>query len=108
MFRKRKIESRLIEMAGKFLTQEYKPGVLVTITKAELSDDTNDGMLFFTVLPEKEEAEVLKYLQKKENEKEFRKFLKEKSGLGMLPRLSFKIDFGEKNRQRIDELISKE
>jgi ribosome-binding factor A len=36
----------------------------------------------------------------------FKKFVREKSRIGRVPILSFALDMGEKNRQKIDFLLS--
>ena len=67
-----------------------------------MSPDLKNVTVFFSVLPESAEATVLNFA--KRNRSEFREFLKEHTGLGRLPTVDFEVDYGEKNRQRIDDL----
>ena len=43
----------------------------------------------------------------KRKRSEFREYLKKHSALQRLPTVDFEIDYGEKNRQRIDEISNK-
>jgi ribosome-binding factor A len=58
--------------------------------------------IYFTTLPDNQQETAEKFLMRKTSE--FKGYVREHSKIGILPRLDFKIDFGERNRQRLDEL----
>ena len=92
----------LRETAAEFLAREAGPQSLVTVTRADLSDDRKRGIIYITVLPEEKEKSAVEFANR--NRGEFGKFF-EKRVRGMhIPHIEFMIDMGEKNRQRLDEL----
>ncbi len=88
--------------AAEFLMRESNRQSLITVTGAALSENRKRAVIFITVLPESHETAALGLANRKA--RDFRSFLKERVKLGILPRVEFIIDRGEKNRQRIDEL----
>ena len=101
--RKVKVEEILHRLAAEFVVRESSLGSLITITRVELSDTAKVANLFFTTLPETEQETVLKFLQRKAPE--FKLYVRGHSKLGILPELRFQIDFGERNRQKLDTLV---
>lgn len=100
--KKEKTEEIIHRLAAKFILENSSIGSLITVTRAELSPTGKEGKIFFTTLPEKQEDTVLKFLIRKTPE--FKKYMRDESRLGLIPRIDFKIDYGERNRQRLDEL----
>lgn len=68
-----------------------------------MSENLKDGIVFFTTLPDNAETAVLSHL--KNSLKDFKEFMRDKSKIGIIPVLTFKVDSGEKNRQKIDKLL---
>lgn len=99
--RNERIKEALREVAAEFLVREAGPQSLITVTRAELSDDTKRGTIFMTVLPETAEQAAVEFANR--NRTEFSNFFKTRIN-GPLPHVEFVIDKGEKNRQRLDEL----
>ena len=100
--RQAQVSETIAHRAADFFARESNRQSLVTVTRAEVSPDLKNVTVFFSVLPESAEATVLNFA--KRNRSEFREFLKEHTGLGRLPTVDFEVDYGEKNRQRIDDL----
>ncbi len=100
-----KVEMEIHRRAAEFVRDEGGKSSLITITRVELNPSGKDAVIFFTTLPESEEDTALKFLDRKTPE--FKEYIKNKSRIGIIPHLRFKIDYGERNRQRLDE-ISKE
>ena len=95
-------------MAGEFLAREVaNPAVvgLITVTRAELADDYKNVTVFFSVLPQTLEEAALKVVKRARSD--FRDYIKKHSLLHPIPTIDFEIDYGEKNRQRVDELTRK-
>ena len=88
--------------AAFFLTHEASKESLITVTRAEVSPDLKNITIFMSVLPTEQEKPALAFAKRKRSD--FRNYLKTKSALGRIPTIDFEIDYGEKNRQRIDDL----
>ena len=100
--KRERIEEVLHRLAAKFILEEGGKTSLITVTRVELYPAGKEGRIYFTTLPEKEEDTVLKFLERKAPE--FKLYVRENSRIGIVPHLVFKIDYGERNRQRLDTL----
>lgn len=96
------ISEILAHLAADFFARESNGQSLVTVTRADVSPDLKNVTIFFTVLPVEFEKKALDFAIR--NRTDFRDFVKSKAKMRFLPTFDFKIDFGEKNRQRIDDL----
>jgi len=101
--RKREITTEILHrLASKFALEEATGASLLTITRVELSPTGKEAKIFFTTLPESQEQTALKFLERKAPE--FKRFVLDESRLGIVPHIDFHIDYGERNRQRLDQL----
>lgn len=92
----------LAHLAADFFARESNGQSLVTVTHADVSPDLKNVSIFFTVLPETFEDKVLQFA--KRSRTDFRDYVKSHAAMKFLPTFDFEIDYGEKNRQRIDDL----
>ena len=100
---KRDIVAEILHrLAARFAHDESSPVSLLTITRVELSLTGKEVKIFFTTFPESQEDTALKFLIRKTPE--FKKYIRDESRIGLVPHIDFKIDYGERNRQRLDEL----
>ena len=90
-------------MAGEFIQSESNYQSLITVTDVVVTDDFQKATIFVTVLPEQKQNAAIDFL--KRQRKEFKSFIKKKSRMSRIPQFDFAVDFGEKHRQRIDEII---
>ncbi len=102
--RNERLVSILKNATSVFIQQFSEPGTIATVTNLNLSENAKNATIFFTVLPEKNEVEILKNFKKKIPE--FRYLLIKKYKINSPPELDLKIDVGEKNRQKIDALMA--
>ena len=100
--KREKTEEIIHRLAAQFIQEISGNTSLITITRVELSEAGKNANIFFTTIPEKEENTAKKFLDRKI--KEFKHHLRDNSKLGFIPHLDFQIDYGERNRQRLDEL----
>lgn len=100
--RSTKIAGEIQHHAADFFAREANRNSIITITRAELSGNQKTITVFFSVMPEAEEIRALTFMKRKRND--FIIYLRRHSRVGILPKLDFAIDLGEKNRQRIDDL----
>ncbi|MCU0660259.1 MAG: ribosome-binding factor A [Candidatus Pacebacteria bacterium] len=102
--RQDKVGNLIRELAGRFIQEESNKTSLITVTEATISKDMKRATIFFTVFPAEKEEAVLDFLKRKRSE--FHDYLKGKLETRAIPFVDFEIDRGEKNRQRIDELLA--
>ena len=98
-----KLRELIRALAADFISKESNRTSLVTVTNVLVSDRGQRVAILFTVMPERSQDAILDFLTRKGDE--FRQYVRTHARLGRLPFISFKIDYGEKNRQRADELL---
>lgn len=102
-FKGTKKSGMLLELAAKYIAREAGRSTLITPTRAHLSKDGKYVTIFVSVYPTDQGEHALAFLMR--NKDNFRDFLKEsKVRIPVLPYILFEIDYGELNRQRLDEL----
>ena len=102
--RNEKMASLLMKYAAEFVERTSNKNSIITITGVELSEDLKTANILFTVLPESYEEAALDFLKRQRSD--FRDYVKKLWKARLLPFFDFAIDKGEKNRQRIDELLN--
>ena len=100
--RQDKVKENIRNLTAQFLEMESNRTSLITVTDANVSKDLKKATIFISVLPESGEESALNFVKRKR--KSVRNYLKKKLDMRNIPFLDFELDFGEKNRQRIDEL----
>lgn len=101
--RNEKVAKRIKELGAEFLEKENNRTSLITVTAASVSGDLKRATLFFTVLPTTKEKAALGFIKRKRSE--LREFLKKNLPIKTIPFIEVAIDLGEKNRQKIDDLL---
>lgn len=101
--RQEKLANQIKELAAVFLGRENNRTSLLTVTSATCSPDLKRATIFITVFPGSKEQSALQFAKRRR--KEFREFLKKNMTIKIIPFIDFAIDLGEKNRQKIDELL---
>lgn len=92
------------DLAARFLLSEGNGASLITVTSVNISSDTKRAVIAFTVFPDSYQKTALEFAKRKRSE--FRHFVMEQSKIGRVPQMDFVIDAGEKNRQKIDDLLN--
>lgn len=100
--RQTQVSQLIAERAADYFARESNYMSLITVTRADISPDLKNVIVFISVLPESAETAALDFAKRARGE--FRQFLKQKTRLQHLPTIDFEIDYGEKNRQRVDDL----
>lgn len=91
-----------MELVSQFIREEANTEPLITVTDLRLSANSAEATVFFTTVPDEGQADALVFLKRKGTE--LRKYVKRHGRLKFLPHFNFAIDYGERNRQHIDEL----
>ncbi len=102
--RQDKMRQLLREIVAQFFSRESGLRSLITVTDVTISPDFKRATVFITTIPESEESNALDFAKRKRSE--LRDFIADTAKLRTLPVFEIKIDEGERNRQRIDELLN--
>ena len=102
--RKFKIQEVLREIVAEFINRENNKTSLITITRVDISPNLSSGDIYVSVFPETAEESALNFLKRKRPD--VKEEIKKKMHLRKIPFIDFKIDQGEKNRQKIQEISS--
>lgn len=78
----------------------------MTITRCEVSPDMRQGTIYMTVIPVEKEQAALDFARRMRTD--MRKYVMKRLPVKVIPFFEIEIDYGEKNRQHIDELLRKE
>lgn len=86
-----------------FIEREAGNTSLITVTRVLLSEDNRRATIMISVLPKEKENAAYGFI--KRNLGELRKQITKSLKINPIPFLDVEIDEGEKNRQKIDELL---
>lgn len=95
-------EHILTELAAKYIAREAGRNTLITPTRTILSRNRKNATIYVSVFPNEETEHALAFLARHKDL--FRQDLKKTARLAVLPYITFELDYGERNRQRLDEL----
>ncbi len=101
--RQEKLDAELTKVIAEFLRREFGAAPLVTVTHAKIARGLKSAFVFISVFPETKERAVRARLKKRQHA--LKEYIAAHMRMKYLPAVSFEIDRGEKNRQRIDELL---
>lgn len=99
------VEQEIAHMAGDFFARESGVKALITVTRADIAPNFKTATIYVSVLPHTHEKEVLTFAKRARSD--FREYMQKHSFFHPVPIVDFEIDYGEKNRQRVDELTRK-
>ncbi len=103
LHRSEKIHELVRKTASEFIARESNPGTLITVT-----DVTQDATglrveILVSTYPAHQGQAAIDFLNRRASD--FQHFFTEKVKIRKAPFFTFEIDRGEKNRQRVDELL---
>jgi ribosome-binding factor A len=104
-YRNEKITGMIKELSALYIEREGGNTSLITVTRVLLTPDNKHATIMVSVLPKEKENAAYGFI--KRNLGDMRKYMSSKLKINPIPFLDVKIDEGEKNRQKIDELLSK-
>ena len=102
-FRGEKIKNQIKELAAIHIERIAGVTSLITVTRVVLSEDKKHAKIMISVLPRDKEKAAYGFIRR--NLGEIRKNISKSLKINPLPYLEVEIDEGEKNRQKIDELL---
>lgn len=92
----------LTHLAAQYISREAGRSTLITATRADLSPDGKHATIFVSVYPTDEGEHAIVFLMRHKDD--FRDYLKSHARFPVLPYITFEIDYGELNRQHLDEV----
>jgi ribosome-binding factor A len=101
--RREKINKEIRKHFATFIERESNKTSLVTVTRCEISTDLKNVTVYISVLPIEMEDSVLNFLNRRK--RDARDYIKKNIRIRVIPMVEFLIDYGEKNRQNIDQLL---
>lgn len=100
--RKNRIEEEYRKYISEYIERETNRDALISVTRIDLNEKMTEGIVFVSVLPESKEDSVIFFLTR--NGSDIKKYLRKTVPHLRSPFFKFMIDYGEKNRLRIDQL----
>lgn len=104
--RQLQIEQQVLGITQDFFQRESSGASMITVTRTEVSRDMKNGTVFISVLPESKEEAAINFAKRMRSE--LRHFVMKRLPVKVIPFFEVEIDYGEKNRIHIDELLRKE
>lgn len=104
--RQLKVEQQVLGIAQDFFQRESSGASLITVTRAEVSRDFKHGTIFITVLPENKEDAAINFARRMRSE--LRHYVMKRLPIKVIPFFETEIDYGEKNRLHVNELLRKD
>jgi len=96
------VAQAVAEHAADFFARESSVAALITVTRADMSSDLKRATIYISVLPQSKEEEAIKFAKRARSD--LHSYIRAHSFLHPTPVVDLEIDYGEKNRQRIDDL----
>lgn len=97
-----KLQESIKQLAAKFLEIESDKTSLITVTRADISPDLKNSTIYISVLPDAKSEHAVNFCKRKMTD--FKHYAKQHMNLRAIPFFDVKLDLGERNRQRIDEI----
>ena len=104
--RQTKVSLEILSLVQDFFQRESSGLSLMTITRCEVSPDMRQGTIYMTVLPVEKEQAALDFARRMRTD--MRKYVMKRLPVKVIPFFEIEIDYGEKNRQHIDDLLRQE
>jgi ribosome-binding factor A len=100
--REKRASSNLLHLAAAYIALEAGRNTLITPTRTDISPDRKNATIFVSVFPDSEAEKAVEFLARHRDD--FRNYLKQHGRFAILPFIKFEFDYGEANRQRLDEI----
>lgn len=104
--RQLQVEQQVLGITQDFFQRESSGASMITVTRTEVSRDMKHGTIFITVFPENKEDAAINFAKRMRSE--LRHFVMKRLPVKVIPFFEVEIDFGEKNRLHVEELLRKE
>jgi ribosome-binding factor A len=103
--RQQKVQQELQAHIATFIQHEANTNPLITVTHVDISPEFKNATVYFTTIPAEKENDALIFLKREGTA--LRTYVKNHMRIKQIPHFSFSVDYGERHRQHIDELVRK-
>ncbi|HEY4493779.1 MAG TPA: ribosome-binding factor A [Candidatus Paceibacterota bacterium] len=103
--RQNRLTDEFRDLVSECLEKESDRKALITITRVELLGEGKLARCYMSVFPVVSEKAALGFAERHAGV--VREYISQKTKMRHVPKIQFVLDQGEKNRQRIDELLRK-
>ena len=100
--RDEKAAAQLLTLSAKFIALEAGRSTLITPMRVGFGRNPKFATIYVSVYPVEQMTHALTFLNR--NIDTFREYLKKNGRFSLLPFIKWDADYGEQNRQRLDEL----
>lgn len=104
--RKTKVANLVQEQAAKYIAAEANTDPMITVTRVDVSADLHNATIFITTIPDERSEDALIFL--KRHGRDMRRRIMKFANMKVIPSLEFSVDYGEKHRQHIDDIVREE
>ena len=104
--RQLKVEQEVLHLVQDFFQRESSGLSMITVTRVDISASMERGLVYITVLPESKEEAALDFAKRMRTD--MRRYVMKRLPIKVIPFFEIEIDYGEKNRRHVDELLRKE
>lgn len=104
--RQTQISLEILSIAQDFFQRESSGASLLTVTRAEVSADMKHGTIFITAIPESKEPAALDFAKRMRSDLRHR--IMKRLPIKVIPFFEIEIDYGEKNRLHVEDLLRKD
>ena len=104
--RQLQVEQQVLGITQDFFQRESSGASMITVTRTDVSMDMKHGTIFISVLPENKEEAAINFAKRMRSE--LRHYVMKRLPEKVIPFFEVEIDYGEKNRIHVDELLRKE
>ncbi len=101
--RQEKMNKELGKIFATFIERESNKTSLITVTRCDIAPNFKNIIVYLSVLPVDKEEQVISFMNRRKWDA--RDYVKKSLSMRIIPFVEFRIDYGEKNRQRIDQLL---
>ncbi len=101
--RQEKMNKELGKLFATFIERESNKTSLITVTRCDISPNFKTVIVYLSVFPTDKEEQVIDFMNRRKHDA--RDYVKKNLNTRIIPFVEFKIDFGEKNRQKIDQIL---
>jgi len=101
--RQTRVTANLQPAVAEFVRLEANTDPLITITNVSIAPNYRKMTVFFTTIPENREQDALIFLKRKATD--LRTHLKRTMRLKIIPHVEFEVDFHERHRQHVEEIL---
>ena len=104
--RQLQVEQQVLGITQDFFQRESSGASMITVTRTDISKDMKHGTIFISVLPENKEEAAINFAKRMRSE--LRHYVMKRLPVKVIPFFEVEIDYGEKNRIHVDDLLRKE